>query len=142
MWPNPQFPADLVTFTEEILNGIFHFLCSDACRFSFLNYHLIYYLGFNLFFSTYITFACLGIARNSKFYLKVIFIIYSEFRYYHSFEKLRIAAFGNSFFTPFQINHVSMDQCSLLISLENIKKAETFQCFWERKNKEHSYDMR
>ena len=21
MWPNPQFPADLVTFTEEILNG-------------------------------------------------------------------------------------------------------------------------
>ena len=23
-----QFPADLVTFTEEIFNGIFHFLCS------------------------------------------------------------------------------------------------------------------
>ena len=21
MWPNPQFPADLVTFIEEILNG-------------------------------------------------------------------------------------------------------------------------
>ena len=21
MWPNEQFPADLVTFTEEILNG-------------------------------------------------------------------------------------------------------------------------
>ena len=21
MWPNPQEPADLVTFTEEILNG-------------------------------------------------------------------------------------------------------------------------
>ena len=29
MWPNPQFPADLVTFTEEILNGRLHFLCSD-----------------------------------------------------------------------------------------------------------------
>ena len=29
MWPNPQSPADLVTFTEEILNGKFHFLCSD-----------------------------------------------------------------------------------------------------------------
>ena len=27
MWPNPQFPADLVTFTEEILNGKLHFLC-------------------------------------------------------------------------------------------------------------------
>ena len=23
MWPNPQFPEDLVTFTEEILNGKF-----------------------------------------------------------------------------------------------------------------------
>ena len=29
MWPNPQFSADLVTFTEEILNGKLHFLCSD-----------------------------------------------------------------------------------------------------------------
>ena len=31
MGPNPQFPADLVTFTEdteEILNGKLHFLCS------------------------------------------------------------------------------------------------------------------
>ena len=26
MWPNPQFPADVVTFTEEILNGKLHFL--------------------------------------------------------------------------------------------------------------------
>ena len=29
MWPNPQFPADLVTFTEEILNGKLLFLCSE-----------------------------------------------------------------------------------------------------------------
>ena len=28
MWPNLQFPANLVSFTEEILNGKFHFLCS------------------------------------------------------------------------------------------------------------------
>ena len=28
MWPNPQETADLVTFTNEILNGKFHFLCS------------------------------------------------------------------------------------------------------------------
>ena len=27
MWPNPQFPADLVTFPEEILNRKLHFLC-------------------------------------------------------------------------------------------------------------------
>ena len=25
MWPNPQKTADLVTFTEEILNGKLHF---------------------------------------------------------------------------------------------------------------------
>ena len=30
MRPNPQFPADLVTFTEEIPNGKLHFLCSGA----------------------------------------------------------------------------------------------------------------
>ena len=29
MWPNPQFPADLFTFTEEILTGKLHFLYSD-----------------------------------------------------------------------------------------------------------------
>ena len=29
MWPNPQIPADLVTFTEEILNEKLHFLCSE-----------------------------------------------------------------------------------------------------------------
>ena len=28
MWPNPQFPADLVTFVEEIRNGKLHFSCS------------------------------------------------------------------------------------------------------------------
>ena len=28
MWPNPQFPENLVTFTEKILNGKLHFLCS------------------------------------------------------------------------------------------------------------------
>ena len=25
MWPNPEFPEDLVTFTEEIRNGKLHF---------------------------------------------------------------------------------------------------------------------
>ena len=28
MWLNPQETADLVTFTEEILNGKLHFLCN------------------------------------------------------------------------------------------------------------------
>ena len=30
MWPNPQESADLVTFTEEILNGKPYFLCNDG----------------------------------------------------------------------------------------------------------------
>ena len=29
MWPNPQFRADLVTFTEEILQGKLHFFGSE-----------------------------------------------------------------------------------------------------------------
>ena len=33
MWPNPEFAADLVTFTEEILNEKLHFL-SNAGTFS------------------------------------------------------------------------------------------------------------
>ena len=41
MWPNPQFPADLITFTGEILNGKLHFLFSedysDYQKSSFLN---------------------------------------------------------------------------------------------------------
>ena len=35
MWPNPQETADLVTYNEEILNGKFHFLCSDILWFCF-----------------------------------------------------------------------------------------------------------
>ena len=32
MWPNPQFPADLVKFTENILNGKLQFLCSFSVQ--------------------------------------------------------------------------------------------------------------
>ena len=32
MWTNSQFSADLVTFTEEILNRKLHFLCSDFTK--------------------------------------------------------------------------------------------------------------
>ena len=30
MWPNPHDTADLVTFTEEILNGKLYFLRSES----------------------------------------------------------------------------------------------------------------
>ena len=35
MWPNPKESADLVTFTEEIVNGKLHFLWSDMAFPSF-----------------------------------------------------------------------------------------------------------
>ena len=35
--PNPQFPADLVTFTEEILKGKLHFLCGVTSHIFFFN---------------------------------------------------------------------------------------------------------
>ena len=37
MWPNRQETADLVTFTEEILNGKLHFLCSVRSNIFSLN---------------------------------------------------------------------------------------------------------
>ena len=37
MWPNPQKNADLVTFTEEILNAKIHFLCSENVYTHFKN---------------------------------------------------------------------------------------------------------
>ena len=36
MWPNSQFPADLVTFTKEVLNGKLNFLLS--VNYAFIKY--------------------------------------------------------------------------------------------------------
>ena len=60
MWPNPQETADLVTFTEEILNGKLRFLYSASkhLRWELCNNSLIYFLLklccsiFKLFIST------------------------------------------------------------------------------------------
>ena len=38
MPPNPQPPVDLVTFTEEILDRKFHFLCSANSVFDIQDY--------------------------------------------------------------------------------------------------------
>ena len=37
MWPDPQETADLVAFTEEILNWNFIFLCSESGKIK--NFH-------------------------------------------------------------------------------------------------------
>ena len=49
MWPNPQFSADLTTFTEEILNGKIHFLHSEIIPTDILRVPLglIFYLKIN-----------------------------------------------------------------------------------------------
>ena len=46
MWPNPQFLADLVTFSDETLNGKPHFLCSVKLSASSYPYN-IYLLKVN-----------------------------------------------------------------------------------------------
>ena len=42
MWPIPQFAAELVTFTEEILNGKLHFLCSEISDIIHLRNKILY----------------------------------------------------------------------------------------------------
>ena len=51
IWPNPQETANLVTFTEEILNGKLHFSCSNCCKLDIhywssskkiMKFHLLY----------------------------------------------------------------------------------------------------
>ena len=45
MWPNPQSPADLVTFTEKIFNGKLHFFCSvDFLKFDEVELFVIWIL--------------------------------------------------------------------------------------------------
>ena len=45
MGPNPQFSADLITFTEETLNGKLHFLCSVE---NFVLYKEFFYAKINI----------------------------------------------------------------------------------------------
>ena len=52
MWPNPQFPTDLVTFTEEFLNGKCHFCAVASWLFisSLIMFSFTVYLVFSLVF--------------------------------------------------------------------------------------------
>ena len=43
MWPNPQLPADLVTFTEEILN----FLWSAITQYSETEHYMALFISYN-----------------------------------------------------------------------------------------------
>ena len=45
MWPKLKETADLVTFTEEIFNGILNFLCSDVLIYSTAYQYFSSYIG-------------------------------------------------------------------------------------------------
>ena len=65
MWPNPQETMDLVTFTEKILNGKLHFLCSVSTMGTFLDYFCklagIYHNNGILFYGIYLLFGIISI---------------------------------------------------------------------------------
>ena len=46
MRKNLQFPADLVTFTEEILNGTLNFLCSAKRKVLMKPHHIFTYKSY------------------------------------------------------------------------------------------------
>ena len=77
MRPNPQFSADLVSFTEEILNGKLHFFCSAILAKRFI--HM-----FERFLNTSLPDFC-TLPKISKFHL--IFCS-GNFVETHSFDKV------------------------------------------------------
>ena len=55
MWPNSQETADLVTFTEEILNGKLYFSCSESVEIANL-----------IFFSEWVVFSIISSISNTS----------------------------------------------------------------------------
>ena len=71
MWPNLQFPTDLVTFTEEILNGKLHFLrCASSEWRSILEYDLLVLSS---------TLQCVKSAQIRSFFWSVFSLIRTEY---------------------------------------------------------------
>ena len=58
MSPNPQETADLITFTEEILNGNLHFSCSASCGLPKL-YGMIFFSNMVSITGGFLYFVCL-----------------------------------------------------------------------------------
>ena len=72
MWPNPQETADLVTFTEEILNGKVHFLWKQILemisqKWSFFKYQETFTkLSLFIFSSSIIYYICTFYLPNTQ----------------------------------------------------------------------------
>ena len=73
MWPNPQENTDMVTSTEEILNGKLHLLCS-VFIWSML---LIKYFAFRNFWT--ITYAEIEPKDDKTVTLKIYSLSFSDF---------------------------------------------------------------
>ena len=88
MWPNPQFPADLVTFTEEILNRKLHFLYSDRKGSShpFFEGYSIYFMG------DYAVIHCLGNSFSSDMFISKKGCSYTFFQRYCNYFIRELAA--------------------------------------------------
>ena len=71
MLPNPQFSVDLVTFTEEILHGKLHFLCSGMLNSSMFWFNKI--IG-KLIFAKPVVILKLGLRSISKSITSFIFL--------------------------------------------------------------------
>ena len=77
MWINPQSPADLVTFTEEILNGKLHCLCNKESLLNFKQtrfYSILSYGTSNYMFFDYVLvisgISLLNLLMSTKFKIK------------------------------------------------------------------------
>ena len=67
MWLNPQETADLVTFTEEILNGNFYFLCCVRCKWTL---KMSYLLMAEKSFESFLIYQVLRCHENFEEYLQ------------------------------------------------------------------------
>ena len=85
MWPNPQETADLVTFTEKILNGKLHVLCS-VC--SVREYVIIREYG-NICNSKYVFLKILQILQEIAGVGVSFFTRFLENSYFEEFWKLQ-----------------------------------------------------
>ena len=79
MWSNPQFPEDLVTFTEETINGKFHFYVqwSRHRLFFIIKKILVLVVCSHVWMGSKLTFL-LGFYVKPAFYLRFLFSSLSD----------------------------------------------------------------
>ena len=88
MSPNPQFPADLVTFNEEIFNKKLHFLCSVSFKLArnwtyiYMTYDHFIKKHFFICFNPVLAFLSELDIQNWRSHLHFIFLVYINYGIY------------------------------------------------------------